>query len=223
MALELRPACERCRAALPPDCGDAWICTFECTFCSACTAAFDRTCPNCRGELVRRPRRGALPEARRTLPAHVRTAWTGNRGTGTRTYRAYARDHEFTAGSKAPIAGSSDPSFLGDPARWSPEELLAASLSACHMLWYLHLCSEAGVIVTGYADDAEALLLAEGGGGGRMARAVLRPRVTIAAGDPAAAQALHHAAHERCFIANACALPVTVEAALQIGNAASTP
>lgn len=214
MALELRPACERCGAALPPDSTDAWICTYECTFCTACTAQLDRTCPNCRGELVRRPRRGALADVRRTLHAHARTTWTGNRGVGTRGYRSYGRDHEFSGAGKATIAGSSDPAFLGDPARWSPEDLLAASLSACHMLWYLHLCSEAGVIVTAYTDDAEALLLAEGGGDGRMARAVLRPQVTIAAGDPERARALHHDAHARCFVANACALPVTVEPAI---------
>jgi organic hydroperoxide reductase OsmC/OhrA len=212
MALELRAACERCNVALPEASADAWICTHECTFCTACTAALERTCPNCQGELVRRPRRGALGPVRRTLHARSTTAWTGNRGKGTSSYRAYGRDHSFTEGAKAPIAGSSDPSFLGDPARWSPEELLAASISACHMLWYLHLCSEGGVIVTDYTDDAEALLLAEGGGDGRMASTVLRPQVTIAAGsDAARAKELHHEAHARCFIANACAMPVTVE------------
>ena len=222
MALELRAACERCETALPADSRDAWICTYECTFCTGCTAGFDRTCPNCGGELVRRPRRGALAGVRRALHAHARTVWTGNRGAGTRSYRAYARDHEFTGEGKPAIAGSSDPGFLGDPARWSPEELLAASISACHMLWYLHLCAEAGIIVTAYADEAEALLLAEGGGDGRMARAVLRPQVTIAAGDPARARALHHEAHARCFIANACALPVTVEPAIVSADAQST-
>jgi organic hydroperoxide reductase OsmC/OhrA len=216
MALDLRPVCERCNAALPQDSGDAWICTYECTFCTACAAALDRICPNCHGELVRRPRRGALADVRRTLHAHARTEWTGNRGAGTRDYRAYARDHEFTAAGKAPIAGSADPRFLGDRSRWSPEDLLAASISACHMLWYLHLCAEAGIVVTAYTDDVEALLLAEGGGDGRMARAVLRPQVTIVAGDPERAAALHHEAHARCFIANACAIPITVEPAIVI-------
>lgn len=56
MALELRPECERCSAALPPD-GDARICSYECTFCPACTEAMDAVCPNCGGELVPRPRR----------------------------------------------------------------------------------------------------------------------------------------------------------------------
>ena len=59
--------------------------------------------------------------------------WTGNDGSGTSSYRAYRRDHDIAAGGKATIAGSSDPGFRGDPARWNPEELLVASLSACHM------------------------------------------------------------------------------------------
>lgn len=56
MALEMRTGCERCESALVPE-GAAWICSYECTFCDACTAAMDQVCPNCRGELVRRPRR----------------------------------------------------------------------------------------------------------------------------------------------------------------------
>jgi len=56
MALELRTECERCHAALEAD-GDALICSYECTFCSACGRELDSTCPNCGGELVRRPRR----------------------------------------------------------------------------------------------------------------------------------------------------------------------
>jgi uncharacterized protein len=56
MALEMKPTCERCEAALVPD-GTACICSYECTFCSDCTAAAGHVCPNCAGELVRRPRR----------------------------------------------------------------------------------------------------------------------------------------------------------------------
>jgi uncharacterized protein len=56
MALEMRPACERCGAALAVD-GEAAICSYECTFCPACADALERVCPNCGGELVARPRR----------------------------------------------------------------------------------------------------------------------------------------------------------------------
>ena len=55
MALEIRNKCERCEKALAPA-GEAYICSFECTFCLACTNALENVCPNCDGELVRRPR-----------------------------------------------------------------------------------------------------------------------------------------------------------------------
>jgi uncharacterized protein len=56
MSLEMRAVCEKCHAAVAPD-GDAYICSYECTFCEACTTAMTAVCPNCGGELVRRPRR----------------------------------------------------------------------------------------------------------------------------------------------------------------------
>ncbi|MFD6463846.1 DUF1272 domain-containing protein [Streptomyces roseolus] len=58
MALEMRTVCERCETGVAAE-GVAWICSYECTFCADCTAAMERTCPNCGGELVRRPRRVA--------------------------------------------------------------------------------------------------------------------------------------------------------------------
>jgi uncharacterized protein len=58
MPLEMRESCERCGAGLGPD-GEAWICSYECTFCPGCSRALDRVCPNCGGELVARPRRPA--------------------------------------------------------------------------------------------------------------------------------------------------------------------
>lgn len=143
--------------------------------------------------------------------------WTGDRGTGTSAYRAYARDHEIGAeGKTAVIAGSSDPSFLGDPARYNPEELLLASLSACHMLWYLGLCAAAGVTVTGYVDAADGAMIETADGGGHFTSVVLRPRIRLAPGaDQARAQALHHDAHDKCFIANSVNFPVTVEAVFE--------
>jgi len=140
-------------------------------------------------------------------------AWTGNRGTGTSDYRAYARDHEITAPGKPTIAGSSDPAFRGDASRWNPEEMLVASLSTCHQLWYLHLASAAGLRVIAYADRAEGIMAETADGGGHFASVTLRPRVTLAGGaDPvlakARAEALHHEAHALCFIANSVNFPV---------------
>ncbi len=78
----------------------------------------------------------------------VEVVWTGNQGTGTAGYRTYARDHLVSAPGRPDIAGSSDPQFRGDPKRWNPVKLLVAALSQCHMLWYLHLCADDGVVVT---------------------------------------------------------------------------
>jgi organic hydroperoxide reductase OsmC/OhrA len=144
----------------------------------------------------------------------VAVVWTGNTGTGTSAYRAYERRHEISApdGGKPPIPGSSDPAFRGDRTRWNPEELLVAALSGCHQLWYLHLCADAGVIVTSYVDRAEGVMIEGADGGGRFARVVLRPVVTLEPGsDVARARELHDLAHARCFIAQSVNFPVTHE------------
>ena len=145
----------------------------------------------------------------------VTVEWTGDRGEGTLSYRAYDRSHVITAGAKPPIPGSSDPAFRGDPERWNPEDLLVASVSACHKLWYLHLCSEAGVAVRAYRDTAEGTMV-ESPEGGRFTRIVLRPHVTIRAGDDAAlAERLHHAAHAQCFLANSVNFPIGCEPVIE--------
>jgi len=145
--------------------------------------------------------------------------WTGNTGTGTSTYRSYARSYEIEASAaKPPIPGSSDPLFRGDKTRWNPEELLLASISACHQLWYLHLCAVAGIIVTAYVDHAEGDLHEEADGSGRFQRVVLRPEITIApGGDTAKALALHQDAHRFCFIASSVNFPVEHEPHISVG------
>src|ERR1700689_5939987 len=131
----------------------------------------------------------------------VTVTWTGNSGTGTSGYRNYERAHEISALGKSTIAGSSDPTFRGDRARWNPEELLVASLSACHKLWYLHLCSEAGIAVVSYIDNAEGVMEETTDGSGHFERVLLRPQVKVMPGsDIAKARALHHTAHAKCFI-----------------------
>lgn len=141
----------------------------------------------------------------------TRTEWTGNLGEGTASDRAYSRDHVISAAGRPDLAGSSDPAFRGDATRWNPEDLLVASLSSCHMLWYLHLCAQAKITVLAYHDDA-AGTMAEDAGGGRFTQAVLRPVATLAAGgDAALARALHEEAHRLCFIANSVNFPVSIE------------
>jgi len=136
--------------------------------------------------------------------------WTGNRGTGTSDYRAYGRDHEITAPLKAVrVPGSSDPHFRGDASRYNPEDLLVASLSACHMLSYLHLCAINSVVVTAYEDDATGTMAENSDGSGEFIEVMLRPRVTISPqSDPAKALELHEQAGRLCFIARSVNFPV---------------
>lgn len=140
--------------------------------------------------------------------------WTGNTGQGTSKYDAYERRHDIKSLGKPVIPGSSDIAFRGDHERYNPEDLLVASVAACHMLWFLGLCARAGIVVTGYQDKAEGKMKVERHGGGRFTRLVLRPRVTFAPGtDLAAAHAIHEQANANCFIANSLNFKVEHEAA----------
>lgn len=134
--------------------------------------------------------------------------WTGNRGEGTSGYRNYDRNHTIGAGNKTIIPASSDPAFLGDPSRYNPEELLLASLSSCHMLWYLHLCSDNGVIVTAYSDHATGTM-EENASGGKFTEVTLHPVVKVTEATMMdMAKQLHEEANKKCFIANSCNFPV---------------
>jgi organic hydroperoxide reductase OsmC/OhrA len=140
----------------------------------------------------------------------IDTEWTGNLGTGTSHYRAYGRDYQLSGeGKSGPILGSADPAFRGDRSRYNPEELLVAALSACHMLAFLHLCADHGIVVTAYRDEAEGAMAQHEDGSGEFTSVVLKPRVTIADRSRAEeTQALHHKAHELCFIARSVNFPV---------------
>ncbi|MEX0730659.1 MAG: OsmC family protein [Aquisalimonadaceae bacterium] len=150
--------------------------------------------------------------ARREHRYATTVSWTGNHGEGTASYSAYSRAHTIMASGKPSIAGSADPAVMGDRARYNPEELLVASLSACHMLWYLHLCANAGIRVQAYEDAAEGLMAMEADGGGTFSEVVLRPRILIADRDgEQRARELHQGAHELCFIARSVNFPVRCE------------
>jgi organic hydroperoxide reductase OsmC/OhrA len=143
---------------------------------------------------------------------HLGLEWTGNTGTGTATYRGYERSHVLRAPTKPDVPGSSDAVFRGDPARWNPEELLVASLSACHMLVYLHQAALAGVVVTAYTDEPVGEMLEDDHDSGQFRLVLLQPTVTIT--DPSmvgAAEQLHTVAHDKCFIASSMNFPVTHE------------
>lgn len=137
------------------------------------------------------------------------TEWTGNNGSGTSSYTTYDRSYVLRSGNKPVINGSSDPAFRGDPAKYNPEELLLASLSSCHMLWYLHLCSEAGIIVTAYVDQASGLMAETADGGGKFEQVMLNPVVTVqSASMVEPAELIHEKANRLCFIANSVNFPV---------------
>lgn len=157
-----------------------------------------------------------LDETTRQHTYRTTVTWTGDRGSGTSGYRDYSRDHQVSAAGPGVLLGSSDPAFRGDPARWNPEQLLVASLSQCHMLWYLHLCSTAGVVVTSYVDHATGTMN-ETDTGGHFTEVTLRPEVGVTEPDMAtAAHDLHADAHRACFVANSVNFPVRHEPTVRV-------
>jgi organic hydroperoxide reductase OsmC/OhrA len=128
---------------------------------------------------------------------HARVVWEG--GQDVRAHRIEVADQV--------IAGSAAPVFGGDASRADPEELLVASISACHMLWFLDYARREGLQVPEYEDAAEATLE-----GKRFTGAVLRPRVRWEGQGPSedALGQLHERAHRACFVANSVSFPVEV-------------
>ncbi len=129
--------------------------------------------------------------------------WTGNKGKGTSNYREFERSHIISIDKKPDILCSSDLVFRGDKTKYNPEELLLASLSSCHMLWYLHLCSESNIIVTKYLDNATGIMTEKPNGSGYFSEATLNPIVRVTENSMIEkAIELHKKANELCFIAN---------------------
>jgi len=143
--------------------------------------------------------------------------WSGADQGPTSSYESYSRDFAVEVPGKTDIAGSAESAFLGDDSRVNPEEMLLASLSSCHMLWYFHFCADAGVLVTNYEDAPLGEMDAAAEGGGRFTKVVLHPTVTLAPGaDAELARDLHESAHARCFIANSVNFPVTCQPTIVI-------
>ncbi|WP_296149303.1 OsmC family protein [uncultured Flavobacterium sp.] len=135
--------------------------------------------------------------------------WTGNKGTGTSSYRAYDRSHLISVDNKVEIKGSSDPIFHGDKTLHNPEDLLLASLSACHMMSYLHVCVKNGIVVTDYIDNATGIMKVNDDGSGNFVEVTLNPVVKITDETLVEkANELHKEANKLCFIANSVNFPV---------------
>jgi organic hydroperoxide reductase OsmC/OhrA len=121
----------------------------------------------------------------------------------------YSRRHRMVFDGGAEVAGSSSPHVvrtpMSDPTAVDPEEAFVASLSSCHMLWFLSLAAQAGLRVDRYADDAEGVMEKNAEGKVAITRVTLRPAVKFS-GERTPTRAeldgLHHHAHEECFIAN---------------------
>jgi organic hydroperoxide reductase OsmC/OhrA len=131
--------------------------------------------------------------------------WTGNNGQGTINYLSYGRSHTIIAKDRPDILCSADPVFRGDKTKYNPEDLFVASISGCHMLWYLHLCADAGIVVTDYIDNPVGILLEAPDGSGHFKEVILHPAVTITDKSKIdKANELHNEAHKFCFIASSC-------------------
>lgn len=138
--------------------------------------------------------------------------WTGNRGQGTSSYRSYDRKWQIETPGKPVIQCSNDPMLGGDPELHNPEDMLISALSACHMLWYLHLASNGGIIVESYEDCPVGYGETAPNGAGRFVAATLRPRVVVQAGTSLAqAEAIHGRVHQYCFIARSVNFPISYE------------
>ena len=148
-----------------------------------------------------------------------RIEWTGNRGDGTRSYRGYDRTWSVTTPGQPVIHCSNDPRLGGNPALPNPEDMLLSALAACHMLWYLHLASEAGIVVQSYQDTPIGAAESTPDGAGRFVRAILKPHIIVERGsDLARADAIHHEIHKVCFIARSVNFPVSYEASYAVAG-----
>lgn len=133
----------------------------------------------------------------------------------------YSRGHQVRFEDGPSLRGTASAHVVGN--RWAeagavdPEQMLVSALSTCHMLSFLHVAREGGVVVTRYRDEAEGVLEKDTDGRLAITRVTLRPQIDYAGAAPDAATRdhLHHLAHEACFIANSVKTQVSVEEALE--------
>tara|TARA_R110002124_G_scaffold132305_2_gene294826 strand:- start:5312 stop:5782 length:471 start_codon:yes stop_codon:yes gene_type:complete len=136
--------------------------------------------------------------------------WTGNTGQGTATYKGYKRTWDIAVPGKEVVHCSNDPLLGGDSSKMNPEDLLLSALSACHMLWYLHLASNAKIKVLSYEDQPIGAGENMPDGSGRFLSATLKPKIVIeTGGDVQRAHDIHGEIHKYCFIARSMNFPVS--------------
>lgn len=131
--------------------------------------------------------------------------------------RRTLKNHQIAIDEKETMTVSAAKAFKGDPSKWNPEDMLLSSLMSCHMMSYLYVCSQHGVEVISYKDDAEAILEVNADGSGQISKVILKPLVTITdATQIQLAIELHHQANQLCFIANSCNFEVVHQAECQV-------
>lgn len=134
--------------------------------------------------------------------------------------KRYSRAHlwRFDGGAVVPAssAPSSVPVLLSDPAGVDPEEAMLASLSSCHMLWFLAFAADAGLVIDRYTDEPTGELDRDAAGRRYLARVTLSPVIAVTGRRPDQAElnALHHAAHEHCDMANSVRATITISPSL---------
>ena len=143
--------------------------------------------------------------------------WTGNKGTGTSGYRDYNRTWNLAVDGRQVVECSNDPMLGGDPTKYNPEDLLITALASCHMLWYLHLCSDAGICVLSYEDNPIGVGASQPSGKGHFVEAILKPEILITSdSDPELALEIHSRIHDLCFIAQSVNFPVRIEPEISV-------
>ncbi|WP_433765102.1 OsmC family protein [Flavobacterium ginsenosidimutans] len=143
--------------------------------------------------------------------------WTSKQTPANPSKRFYSKSHKIQIEGKPVLDVSAAKAFKGDPSLYNPEDLLLSSLVSCHMMSYLYVCSQNGIEVLEYSDNAEATLEVNQDGSGRFVEARLYPKVKISNSDQIElALELHQKANQLCFIANSCNFSVVHEASCEV-------
>lgn len=148
----------------------------------------------------------------------LKTKWFSKKGESTLSAKTYSRNHTITIkGKSEPLKVSSAKIFKGDAALYNPEDLLLSALSSCHMMSYFYVCSQNGIEVLSYEDNAEGFLEVDKNGKGQFVKVVLKPKIVVSKTEMIAlAESLHQQASELCFIANSCNFPIEHQCKVQV-------
>ena len=139
--------------------------------------------------------------------------WQGDNESGNSNVHSYNRNHTISIDNKPALHLTTDNAAVGDKNKLNPEDLLLAAIASCHMLSYLYVCSLAGVVVTAYKDHAHGIMVENDAEGGHFTSVTLEPIVTVVDKTMLEkALALHHQAHQICYIANSVNFEIKINA-----------